>query len=170
MAGNRDFLLGAQLRSSVPMEELPDPVALGGFGTRLLLAHGDAWCLEDAPYQAFRLQVRSTPWQRDFLGRPIAERAEVAAGIRQASQARKLSLPDPSLWADLDREAVVATLEQAGARILVHGHTHRPARHELGAGLERWVLSDWDLDGRAPRGDVLRWTASGLARHAVPQP
>ncbi len=170
MAGNRDFLLGAQLRSSVPMEELPDPVALEGFGTRLLLAHGDAWCLEDAPYQAFRLQVRSTPWQHDFLSRPIAERAQVAAGIRQASQARKRSLPDPALWADLDRAAVVASLEQAGARILVHGHTHRPARHPLGAGLERWVLSDWDLDGEMPRGDVLRWGPGGIQRHSVAAP
>lgn len=167
MAGNRDFLLGEQLRSGVPMEALPDPVAIDGFGTRLLLAHGDAWCLEDAPYQTFRQQVRGAAWQRDFLSRPIAERAEVAAGIRQASQARKRSLPDPSLWADLDREAVLSALAQAGARVLVHGHTHRPARHELGTGLERWVLSDWDLDCEVPRGDVLRWGPQGLARHAV---
>lgn len=170
MAGNRDFLLGEQAHRSVPMEPLPDPVVLEGFGTRLLLGHGDAWCLEDAPYQAFRQQVRSAAWQHDFLARPLAERAEVAAGMRQASQARKRSLPDPALWADLDRDAVVAALEQAGARTLVHGHTHRPACHDLGSGRERWVLSDWDLDGPQPRADVLRWSAVGLSRLGVGRP
>jgi UDP-2,3-diacylglucosamine hydrolase len=170
MAGNRDFLLGEPVRLSVPMDELPDPVAVEGFGARLLLAHGDAWCLEDAPYQAFRCEVRGAAWQRAFLARPLPERAQLAAGIRQASQARKLSLPDPALWADLDHDAVVGALRQSGARALVHGHTHRPARHDLGAGLERWVLSDWDLDGPVPRGDILRWSADGLARHAVTGP
>jgi UDP-2,3-diacylglucosamine hydrolase len=61
-------------------------------------------------------------------------------------------------------------LRQAGARTLVHGHTHRPARHDLGDGLERWVLSDWDLDGPVPRGDVLRWSTNGLARLPLTPP
>jgi UDP-2,3-diacylglucosamine hydrolase len=33
---------------------------------------------------------------------------------------------------------------------LVHGHTHRPGRHELdvdGRRCERWVLPDWYGDG-----------------------
>ena len=33
-----------------------------------------------------------------------------------------------------------------GVRRLVHGHTHRPGRHEHlvdGLGCERWVLPDW---------------------------
>jgi UDP-2,3-diacylglucosamine hydrolase len=100
----------------------------------------------------------------------LSERAAVAAGIRQASQARKRSLPDPALWADVDHGAVEVALRQAGARTLVHGHTHRPARHDLGTGLERWVLSDWDFEGQVPRGDVLRWSAAGLARHPVVSP
>ena len=170
LAGNRDFLLGKQVHHEVPMEHLPDPAVLEGFGTRLMVAHGDAWCLEDAPYQAFRRQVRSAAWQRDFLARPLPERAEIAGGIRQASQARKRSLPDPALWADLDTAAVVAALQQTGARTLVHGHTHRPARHDLGDGLQRWVLSDWELEGSAPRGDVLRWSEAGLSRLAVGAP
>jgi UDP-2,3-diacylglucosamine hydrolase len=170
MAGNRDFLLGQAVHRAVPLQALPDPSVVEGFGTRLLLAHGDAWCLEDAPYQAFRQQVRSAHWQHDFLSRTLPERAEVAAGMRQASQARKQSLPDPALWADLDRDAVVSALRQAGARTLVHGHTHRPARHDLGDGLERWVLSDWDLDGPVPRGDVLRWSTNGLARLPLTPP
>ncbi|MFM7532835.1 MAG: UDP-2,3-diacylglucosamine diphosphatase [Rubrivivax sp.] len=170
LPGNRDFLLGQAVCRRVPMQALPDPVVMQGYGTRLLLAHGDAWCLEDAPYQAFRQEVRSPAWQQDFLARPLAERAEMATGIRRASQARKRELPDPSLWADLDAGAVRSALREAGACTLVHGHTHRPACHALGEGLERWVLSDWDLEGTAARADVLRWSATGLARHGVPAP
>ena len=31
------------------------------------------------------------------------------------------------------------------ADIVIHGHTHKPASHEL-ADIERWVIPDWDLD------------------------
>ena len=33
-----------------------------------------------------------------------------------------------------------------GVRQLIHGHTHRPARHETDAGL-RWVLGAWEDRG-----------------------
>ena len=41
-------------------------------------------------------------------------------------------------------------------RPLIHGHTHKPAEHELADGLRRVVLSDWDLGATPPRGEVLR--------------
>jgi UDP-2,3-diacylglucosamine hydrolase len=170
LAGNRDFLVGTALLQSVPMQAMSDPTAVAGFGSRLLLAHGDAWCLEDRDYQRFRLEVRGEAWQSHFLGQPLAERRRVGATMRAASQARKLSMPDPTLWADLDRDAVVAALHAAGTRTLVHGHTHRPGQHDLGEGCTRWVLSDWDFDGPGPRGDVLRWSAEGLRRVTVASP
>lgn len=167
LAGNRDFLVGAALLQAVPMQAMSDPTVVAGFGTRVLLAHGDAWCLEDRDYQRFRLEVRGEAWQSRFLARSLAERHRAGATMRAASQARKLSLPDPALWADLDRDAVVEALHATGTRTLVHGHTHRPARHDLGEGCTRWVLSDWDYDSPTPRGDVLRWSAEGLQRVAV---
>jgi UDP-2,3-diacylglucosamine hydrolase len=33
-----------------------------------------------------------------------------------------------------------------GVRQLIHGHTHRPARHETDTGL-RWVLGAWEEQG-----------------------
>jgi UDP-2,3-diacylglucosamine hydrolase len=39
---------------------------------------------------------------------------------------------------------------------MIHGHTHRPATHALADGLQRWVLSDWHLDGSQARAEVLR--------------
>ena len=48
--------------------------------------------------------------------------------------------------------------------MLIHGHTHRPAEHDLGDGMKRVVLSDWDLAATPPRGDVVRLSAAGLRR------
>jgi len=73
----------------------------------------------------------------------------------------------PENWADVDDAAAVRWLEAAGTRRMVHGHTHRPASHELTGGAQRHVLSDWDFDHPgAERADVLRWQADGMTRHA----
>jgi len=52
-------------------------------------------------------------------------------------------------------------LQEAQARLLIHGHTHRPARHALAPTLHREVLSDWDARARPPRAQVLRLWAGG---------
>jgi UDP-2,3-diacylglucosamine hydrolase len=65
---------------------------------------------------------------------------------------------------DLDTEACRALLNHAGATTMIHGHTHRPAEHDLGDGFQRVVLSDWDLDAAPARGDVIRLSANGLQR------
>nr|WP_242615437.1 UDP-2,3-diacylglucosamine diphosphatase [Sphaerotilus mobilis] len=167
LVGNRDFLFGPSACMAAGLQALVDPtVLIAPWGERLLVAHGDAWCLDDTAYQAFRTQVRSAAWQDSFLARPLAERRAIARQLREASEARKQSEGVES-YGDLDDRAVRTALQQSGARTLVHGHTHRPARHDLGGGLSRWVLSDWhDLPGghALQRADVLRWSATGLAR------
>ena len=59
MHGNRDFLVGADMLAACGMTALPDPTVLAAFVQRWLLVHGDAQCLDDTAYQAFRRQVRS---------------------------------------------------------------------------------------------------------------
>lgn len=161
MPGNRDFLVGAELMAEAGMTALPDPSVLDAFGARWLLAHGDAQCLADTAYQGWRATSRSAAWQHDFLSRPLAERQAFGRQARaqsRASQAAQL------LATDLDAEACRTLLREAGATTLIHGHTHRPAEHELGHGLRRVVLSDWDADAAPPRGDVLRLSVAGLQR------
>ncbi len=164
MAGNRDFLVGAPMLDDCGAVLLADPTLLAAWGQRVLLSHGDALCLDDIDYQRFRAQVRSPQWQVDFLALPLPERAAQAAAMRAASQARKRGLPDPALWADVDTAAALQWLANADAGDLVHGHTHRPGTHHLAAGRTRHVLSDWDLDGDAPRAEVLRLTPAGFTR------
>ena len=161
MPGNRDFLVGPQLLLDAGMTALPDPTVLDAFGQRWLLAHGDAQCLSDAAYQAWRATSRSAAWQADFLSKPLADRQAFGRQARaqsRASQAAQL------MATDLDADACRALLREADANTLIHGHTHRPAEHDLGAGLKRVVLSDWDLDTTPPRGDVIRLSTAGLQR------
>lgn len=167
MVGNRDFLAGAELCASAGMTPLPDPTVLQAWGRRWVLCHGDALCLDDAPYQAFRAQVRSPSWQQAFLSQPLADRMAIAREMRRRSRERHAQEPEGS--GDLDPQACRQLLMQADAATLLNGHTHRPARHDLGDGRSREVLSDWDLDdAQRPRAEVLRLSADGSLHRLQP--
>ncbi len=161
MHGNRDFLVGADMLAACGMTALPDPTVLEAFGQRWLLVHGDAQCLDDTAYQAFRAQVRSPEWQTQLLAQPLQARQALGRQMREASKAAQAA---QLMATDLDVEACRTLLREAGARSMIHGHTHRPGEHDLGGGLKRVVLSDWDFDGTPPRGDVIRLSAAGLQR------
>lgn len=167
MAGNRDFLLGDAMARDAGLRLLPDPLVLQACGQRLLLSHGDALCLDDQAYQRFRAQVRDPDWQEQFLTQPLEARRTIGRQMREASERAKRQ-QSPELWADVDADAARDWLGLAQCQVLLHGHTHRPAVHDLGAGMSRWVLSDWDLEGAPPRGDVLRLSTSGLQRLPLP--
>lgn len=168
MAGNRDFLLGPAMLASCAMQPLPDPALLDAFGQRCLLSHGDALCLDDVAYQAFRRQVRQPAWQADFLGWPLDKRLALARRLREDSQMRKDSATGIESWADIDGPEACAWLAAAGAETLIHGHTHRPQTGSLGPGLVRHVLPDWDFDTDTPRGGILRLDANGFRRLPPP--
>ena len=161
MQGNRDFLVGQRLMAVCHATLLPDPLVFVFHQHRWLLSHGDALCLDDVDYMQFRQLVRSAAWQQAFLAKPLAERQDIARGLRQQSEARKLS---GATFVDLDLTATREWLHAANAATLIHGHTHQPAAHDLGGGLRRVVLSDWDLQAQPPRAQVLRLTAQGLQR------
>jgi len=164
MVGNRDFLVGRDMLEACRMRPLADPTLLHAFGERMLLTHGDALCLGDEPYQAFRRVVRDRTWQADFLARTLAERRSMARALRAESERRRERQP-PEGQVDIDIAAAIALLSAADAPALIHGHTHRPASSMLAPGCMRHVLSDWDLDDPlAPRAEVLRWQRTGLAR------
>ena len=167
MHGNRDFLVGPALMVQIGATLLSDPTVLTFADQRWLLSHGDALCLNDAGYQEFRRLVRSPDWQRAFLARPLAERQALAKDMRRQSEARKHSGID---YGDVDAAAVRQWLSAASAPVLIHGHTHKPARHDLGGGLSRWVLGDWDSLASVPRAEVLRLGAGGLERIALLSP
>jgi UDP-2,3-diacylglucosamine hydrolase len=170
MVGNRDFLMGPALLADCGATALADPTLLQACGHRLMLTHGDALCLGDTAYQAFRAQVRSAAWQQQCLAQPLVQRLALAAQIRQASQGNAVRQQfDGDMQGDIDADATAQWLADHGVPVLVHGHTHRPASAPLGPQAVRHVLSDWDLDAgpdHAPRAEVLRLSAQGLSRIA----
>ena len=168
MVGNRDFLVGDALLADCGVQALADPSLLSAWGQTVLLTHGDALCLDDTDYQRFRAMVRNPAWQQAFLARPLVERRAIARQLRDASEANKATQSSVD-WADVDRDTAVAWLRAAGAKHMLHGHTHRPGSETLAAGFTRDVLSDWDLDIPAARAEVLRLTRDGFARLAPRQ-
>ncbi|HWA12833.1 MAG TPA: UDP-2,3-diacylglucosamine diphosphatase [Burkholderiales bacterium] len=162
MRGNRDFLVGARFARECGMTILEDPALVDLYGTPTLLMHGDTLCTDDVEYQRFRRKVRNPLVQRLFLALPFALRGWVARSLRGksalAKQGKAMSIMDVA------PEEVRAVLRRHGRPRLIHGHTHRPARHEHivdGATCERWVLADW-----YEHGSYLRCDASGCS----PQP
>ncbi len=161
MVGNRDFLLGSEMLADCGAQALSDPTVICAFGQRWLLTHGDALCVADSAYQNFRTQVRQPAWQEQFLKQPLEQRRALAQQMRDGSKAQQ-AMQEQSV--DLDGPTCLAWLKATHSVGMIHGHTHRPAVHELAPGLSRHVLSDWDFEAAQPRGDVLRLRASGLRR------
>lgn len=164
MHGNRDFLAADGFAAAARAELLPDPclTMLQGVGT--LLMHGDTLCTDDHDYQRFRAHVHDPAVQRQFLGLPVATRRQQVGKTRAHSEQQK-QVKAPELM-DVVPAAVEAAVRTAGyPPRLIHGHTHRPARHELtvdGHRCERWVLADWYRAG-----EYLRVDADGVTRHPV---
>ena len=153
--GNRDFLLGPDFAAVARCQLLPEISPLSAGSTPALLMHGDTLCTADTEYQALRQQFRDADWQRSFLARPLAERQRMAKELRVISATANQLKPEDIT--DADPAAVTAVMEHHQVRVLVHGHTHRPAVHRLevnGAPARRFVLGAWEEDAPAR---CLRW-------------
>ena len=127
--GNRDFLLGKRFARESGMTLLPEEKVLELYGRRVLIMHGDTLCTDDAGYQAFRAKVHK-PWlQMLFLALPLFVRKRIAARMRanskEANSSKSLAIMD------VNQNAVVSAMEKHQVQWLIHGHTHRPAVHEL---------------------------------------
>jgi UDP-2,3-diacylglucosamine hydrolase len=142
--GNRDFLLGKRFAQACQVTLLPDMVVHDVQGTPTLLMHGDLLCTDDVEYQRFRAYRQDPERRRRFLARPYFVRRAIGAVMRFGS--RRATAAKSEVIMDVNADAVIATMREQNVRRLIHGHTHRPARHALtidGHACERWVLADW---------------------------
>jgi UDP-2,3-diacylglucosamine hydrolase len=165
IAGNRDFLVGDSFAQATGAMLLEEPFVTTIAGHRIVLAHGDAQCTDDLPYMAFRAQVREPQWQRQFLAMPLAQRKAIIEGLRNDSREAQRSKSYEIM--DVNAGAIAALFDATDASVMIHGHTHRPARHEHGAHGNRrmrYVLPDWDCDAEPPRGGWLEIDALGDIR------
>lgn len=150
--GNRDFLVNGAFAARTGVQLLGDPTLLMLAGEPTLLMHGDSLCLADVAYQKIRQQLRDPLWQAQFLAQPLAARRAFAAQARAESKAHTSTASMEIM--DVTPAAVAEIMAAHGAKRLIHGHTHRPARHHVelpdGAG-ERIVLGDWYEQGSVLR-------------------
>lgn len=165
MHGNRDFMIGEQFAAETGVTILSDPVVVTLYGQNVVLSHGDALCTDDVHYQKIRAMTRDPDWQSMMRAKPLQERIALAAEARKESVARGASLSDEIM--DVNQDAVAATLREHGVDIMLHGHTHRPAIHEIDLGdrtATRIVLGDW-----YEQGSVVRWDENGPRLDTMPR-
>jgi UDP-2,3-diacylglucosamine hydrolase len=146
--GNRDFLLGERFARRTGCTLLPDPFVAEFDGERVLVTHGDALCIDDSSYQELRSIVRDPVRQRRFLALPVQTRAALADRARAGSRAHTARVV-PTIM-DTNPNAVAAAMRATGVRRLIHGHTHRPAVHEMlldDVPAQRIVLGSWYEQG-----------------------
>jgi UDP-2,3-diacylglucosamine hydrolase len=144
MVGNRDFLMGAKFCEASGARFLDDPRVVEIDGKPVLLMHGDTLCTDDADYQGWRATARSEAWQKEFLSKSLPERRDTIEALRAKSKAVVQAKPAEIM--DVNEVAVREAFRVHGVQLMIHGHTHRPAKHEHevdGRLCQRWVLPDW---------------------------
>lgn len=148
MHGNRDFLLGQAFCDSTGFELLPDPSIIEFAGEPILLMHGDSLCTRDEEYIKVRQHLRQTDVQKELLDKSLEERAAIARDARKESKNHTRETAADIM--DVTQEEVEKVMTENGVRLLIHGHTHRPAVHRLELAdnpAQRIVLGDWDKLG-----------------------
>ncbi|CAG0973712.1 UDP-2,3-diacylglucosamine hydrolase [Gammaproteobacteria bacterium] len=151
--GNRDFLVGGQFADETGAALLGDWAVIDLYGEDALITHGDLLCTDDTLYQAARLRVRAEGWKRNALSKPLFVRQLYARWYRFKSGLDKGKKTLEIM--DANPDAVSDAMRQHGVQTLIHGHTHRPAVHDLeidGKPAKRFVLAEWNATGQ-----VLRW-------------
>lgn len=143
IAGNRDFLVGEAFANAVGLTLLPDPSVIQPGREPIVLTHGDAQCIDDISYMAFRQTVRQPAWIAQFLTMPLAQRKAIIAGVRKESVQEQKNKTMEIM--DVNLQAIEDLFISSGSKVMIHGHTHRPAIHHSARGI-RYVLPDWQCD------------------------
>jgi UDP-2,3-diacylglucosamine hydrolase len=159
--GNRDFLIGKRFCRETGMELLNDGTVVDLYGRRVLLMHGDLLCIDDHAYQRLRRIVRNPIVQFVMRRLTLRQRQKLAERMREGSKEHiaSMDVAAPEIM-DVNQDEVRRTFARYGVDCIIHGHTHRPAVHEMQIGGQpavRIVLGDW-----YEQGSVLRWNQHGF--------
>lgn len=164
MHGNRDFLIGKAFCREAGCTLLHDPSLVQFNGEPVLLMHGDSLCTQDLAYMKLRRWLRHPLTLFILRHLPLATRHKLARKLRSESRAQ--TSMKASEIVDVTPDEVPRIMAEYGVRTLIHGHTHRPAVHQLqvaGQAARRIVLGDWDKQGWA-----LQIDASGYQQAPFP--
>ena len=155
--GNRDFLVGSKFAEKSHIKILQDPSVIELYGERILISHGDIFCVDDEEYQLFRKQTRDPEWQEMILKKPLGYRRDFAKMARMKS-IEHTQLDNEDIM-DVNENEIKKTFDQFNISTIIHGHTHRPFIHNTisnEVNYRRIVLGDW-----YEQGSILEWSVSG---------
>ncbi|WP_252272933.1 UDP-2,3-diacylglucosamine diphosphatase [Pseudomonas subflava] len=150
MHGNRDFLIGRSFCRLAGCTLLKEPSLVPLNGEPVLLMHGDSLCTLDVGYMKLRRLLRNPLSLFILRHLPLSTRHKLARKLRSESRAQTQMKAREII--DVTPDEVPRIMAEHGVRTLIHGHTHRPAVHELqvnGQPARRIVLGDWDKQGWA---------------------
>ncbi len=150
MHGNRDFMIGQAFCREAGCTLLSDPSVVKLAGERVLLMHGDSLCTADQAYMRMRRLLRNPLSLFILRHLPLSKRQQLARKLRNES--RTQTRMKAEAITDVTPTEVERVMAEYRVHTLVHGHTHRPAVHELtinGQPVQRIVLGDWDTQGWA---------------------
>ena len=148
MHGNRDFLMGEDLAQRAGCKLIHEPYVASLNNSSALLLHGDILCTDDLRYMELRKVLRNPTWQNDFLSKPLIERKQMALALRQQSKEDTQSKSSDIM--DVNEQAVIDAFINNNVSLMIHGHTHRPAIHDININhkpAKRIVLGDWYSQG-----------------------
>jgi len=146
MVGNRDFLLSKRFFKATRCNRLPDPSCIDLYGRKILLMHGDSLCTDDMAHQRIRSVMHNElfKWVGTHLV-PLAVRSRFGRYCRAKSQ-RDSALKTEAIM-DVNAQTVKKVMQQFSVNVLIHGHTHRPAIHDITLNTlpaKRVVLPAWE--------------------------
>jgi UDP-2,3-diacylglucosamine hydrolase len=165
--GNRDFLLGKRFARETGITLLAEQAVVTLYQHNAVILHGDTLCTRDVDYQKFRRKSRSWWWQGFMLALPLFVRKKIADDYRAKSKAAT-AIKSAAIM-DVTESEVIHVMESCGVNLMIHGHTHRPAIHQVtltdGSQAHRVVLGDWYTQS-----SYLQLDKTGYQLHYQPLP
>lgn len=166
MRGNRDFTLGDTFAQQCGGTLLQEYHVINLFGKPTLLLHGDSLCTDDTEYQKYKRLIRHPIVKNTLLKSPRKLRKLLARKIRSKSQSKKTGSYTPAF--DVNETTVKNTFDFWSVQQIIHGHTHRPKRHDYAienTTKSRYVLGDW---GNNQQAWALRTCKNGITYETFP--
>lgn len=143
--GNHDFAVGKKFAKECGIKLIPDMTTIQVNGQTILLSHGDTFCTLDIGYQRMK-RIFQNPLSVFILRRiPIKYRRKLKEAIEYKSHNKPHVNPD-YIYQVVDR-TVIKYAKKHAAKIVIHGHTHRPGSYVIKTDenmqIKRYEIPDW---------------------------
>lgn len=148
MPGNRDFLMGQRFLTLAGLTALKDPSLIILPGLRIMLSHGDAYCVHDYAHQLLRFITRNAIFKSLFCLLPFRWRKSLGMGLRQFSQNQK-KRPTNHKKYSIGQHKLFKHMLEFGITQVIYGHIHRPqiiTSDWKARRMYQYILSDWDAN------------------------